>query len=331
MRQALLASVLAVLAVPACGNVDTSPDAGPGADASPTAPDAGVDTTAPRIVSMAPYGESGITADAVIQVVFSEPMDAASVRAAWSSPSLPAAAVELGWNAAGDVLTVTPSSPLGYNEGVGLDPSVVHARVYAYEILDTATDRAGNRLAIGDLTSFTTLRRMHVELAAIGPLTRTMRGDGLVLGETAVTMAVGDTAAGLAYKTFLAFALPVLPAGAALEAATLAGSQNGVAGDPYGLGDLAALHVTTGAALDAPAFSAPPLADLGAFSTSGTPGPRELDVTAPVADDLANHAARGERSQYRLEYPVGTDADGVGDEAHFARSSWQLALSYLVE
>jgi hypothetical protein len=50
-----------------------------------------------------------------------------------------------------------------------------------------------------------------------------------------------------------------------------------------------------------------------------------------VVDDYANSAARGGRSQYRLEYPGGTNNDGVRDIAFFTRTAFVLRLTYVVE
>jgi len=327
-------STVLAAALVACGNVDmsTDPDAGSDPTGDATTPDAGgADTTAPAVAAVTPAdGTAGVAADAVIVVEFTEPMDQASVEAAWTSTDLPAASVGFAWSAAGDTLTVTPAGPLTYAAGVGIDPAVVAARIYAFEIAATATDLAGNPLAAAVTTSFTTKRRLRVDLAVIDALTRSMRGDGLVLSTGAVNTVVGDTSADLQYKTFVGFTLPQLPAGAVVELVTLSGSQAGATGSPYLLGAVSARHVNT-ATIDAPAFTAPPLADAGVFSIDTTLGLHNLDVTARVIDDLANHVARGDRTQFRLEFPSATNSNGASDAANFTRSSFAARLVYLID
>jgi hypothetical protein len=317
-----------VLAAAACGSV-TSPTQ-PDASGDPTG-DATPDGVAPTVTSVSPPdGAAGVAADAVIVIAFSEPMAAASVEAAWTSAALPAAAVALSWNAAGDTLTITPSAPLELAEGTGLDPSTVVPRAYEIGLAATATDRSGVALAAPLTVGFTTQRRMTVDLAPIGSLTRTMRGDGLVLGDTAVTLTVGDTTGNLQYKTFASFTLPELPAGASLETATLGAAQNSVVNNAYLLGTLDALHVNT-ATIDAAAFGAAPLAAIGVLSATATTGRKTIDVKAAVADDLAQRVARGGRTQYRLQFPTATNSDATADEARFSRSGFGLTLTYLVD
>jgi len=320
-----------LLIVAACGGVQTDPPAGDaGDDTSPDA-DVGGDHIAPTIAATAPAdGTAGVTADATITIAFSEPMDRASVEGAWTSADLPASAVDFAWNAASDTLVVMPHDPLVLAKGAGVDPSVVAPRAYQFGVGIGAADTAGNHLAAAFAAGFTTQREMTVALLPISALTRSMRGDGVVFGETAVTLTSGDTVSNLQTKTFVSFTLPVLPAGASVASATLTASQNSTLGNPYGLGDLVAQHVNT-AVIDAAAFGAAPLSSVGVLSRSATIGVKALDVKTEVVDDLANHAARGERSQFRLEFETQTDADGVDDEARFSRSGMMLGLVYLVD
>jgi Bacterial Ig-like domain len=316
---------LSLLFVVACGSV-TKPPAG-----DDTQPDAGGDDTAPPVLSTTPAdGATGVAADATITIAFSEAMDRASVEAAWQSDDLPASAVDFAWNASDDMLVVTPHAPLELAEGAGVDPSVVAARVYHVGLGASATDAAGTPLAAAVTIGFATRKRMTAPCAPIASLTRSMRGDGVVFGEPAVTMTVGDTTANLQLKTFASFTLPQLPAGAAIESASLAANQNTTVNAPYALGKVVAMHVTADA-IDATAFAAPPLANAGALSTDASAGAKTLEVTDEVADDVANRAARGERSQFRLELETATNGDGVNDEARFSRSGMALSIVYVVD
>ena len=52
---------------------------------------------------------------------------------------------------------------------------------------------------------------------------------------------------------------------------------------------------------------------------------------AELADDLANHEARNEHTQYRLEFQTPTNSNGIADEARYSRSGFSLAASYLLD
>jgi hypothetical protein len=330
-------TLLFLTSLAACGSVpdgpgsgDDAPDANPLApDADPSEPDADPsDATAPMIVSISPLtGASGITPDAVIVVEFSEPMDRGVTEAAWASPDLPAAAVAFGWNAIGDTLTVTPQAPLELAEGTGLDPSAVVPRSYSFTIGVGAADAAGNSLPSPVSSMFTTARRMQVDLTQIPALTRGVDGTGEVIS-VQTDIGFGDDNVGVQYKGFAGFQLPMLPASATLETATLGAAQVQIIGAPYVLGPLVVRHINT-PTIDAGDFNAAALADLGVLSTAPALGARSLDVTAAVADDLANHAARGGRNQYRLEHATSTNADGEYDLSVFRRVDFTVSLTYL--
>jgi len=317
--------LFAVILLPACGGVANPSDGdGPG-DADPGDPDV------PRVLSTSPNdGAAGVAAASTITVAFSRPMDPASVEAAWQSTDLPREGVSFAWNAASDTVVVTPAQPLELAEGTGLDPSVVPARSYHVSIDTTARATAGAALAAPVALAFTTQRVMTVELEPIGVLTRSMRSDGVVFGETAVTLTHGDTTGNLQLKTFVTFALPVLPSGGVAERARLGANQNSTVGVPYALGKLVARHVSA-ATIDAAAFTASPLGTAGALSSDATAGAKTLDVSSEVLDDLANHAARGERTQFRLELEAATDNGADADEARFSRSGMTLTLVYSAE
>jgi hypothetical protein len=326
----VFAFCLVVLA--ACGGVRTPDDPVVDGDVAGDG-DVGVDGANPpgtaSVLAVDPAtGALGVLADATITVTFSEAMDQASVEAAWQSTDLPATAVGFAWNAAGDALTVTPKAPLELAEGS--DPATVVARAYTFGIATTAKALDGGALATPLAVTFHTARRIRITLAAIGTLTRSMRGDGVVFGETAVTMVVGDTTGDLQTKTYVTFALPTVPAGATIESATLAGSQNSINGVPFSLGALHVLH-TSVATMDAAAFGATPLGLAGDLATDPSTGTKRLDVRAELADDLANHQARKEHTQYRLEFQTPTNSNGIADEARYSRSGFSLAASYLLD
>lgn len=317
---------LLVVLLAACGSVpapkaDGGDGSGSGVDADPAAP--------PSVVSTMPANmAAGVKPDAVIIVQFSKPMDQATVQAAWTSADLPTAQVSFAWNGAGDTVTVTPAQPLPVATGTGLNPSTVTPKEIAYSIAATATDTMGKPLTSALAVKFTTVRRLTHDVANIDALTQSLGNDGVVVSPP--SGAVGKSNFTNAFfRVFASFQLPMLPTGATLEAALLSGVQEATAGSPYTkLGNLKAQHVNF-AQFDANTFAATPLGNvIGDFSTSLTVETKTIGVTAQVVDDYANSAARGGRSQYRLEFPLGTNNDGVRDFAYFTRTSFTLRLTY---
>jgi hypothetical protein len=337
-----LALVLALLLAAACGSVDAgdpepgedSPDAAPGdhtgdADGGPTDDADPGDPDRPAVVSVTPAdGAAGVRSGANITVVFDREMDADSVEAAWSSELLPAGAVTFSWNPAGDTLTVNPADPLPLAEGEGLDPDVVDPIAVAYAIGTGATDVEGNALAAALEVDFTTARRMTVELGRNGPLSGSQESDGGSPPIAGDIFYSGDTGANLGVRMLISFALPDLPDGAELVAATLSAEQVFASTNVFGVlgGGLEAVRVRFAQLTGA--YDAGDLGSLGIFSSSAADGTRSLPVTSAVRDDLADGVTY---SQFRFEFPLATDSDGLFDSLQFTRDSFALAMTYLVD
>ena len=317
--RALLAALLAGT-LAACGSVESDPDVDPDGG--------GDDDTAPSILSVSPANqEAAVAPDAVIVIEFSEAMDQASVEAAWISAEL-GSDVAFAWDGAGEVLTITPDE-LPVAEADGLDPSAVDPAIVSFGIGAAAIDLAGTPLEGALESSFSTVRRLRATVGHENLLTDSRTSSNSAPAGAGV-MYAGDTNADLQVKAVMTFALPELPAGAALESAALEIEHTGVSGTPYDdFGPLGAVHVTFAALADA--YAAAPLASLGEVSTDGADGARSLDVTARVADDLANREVRGGRSQYRFEFATGTDDSGTYDSAQFSKESLALRLTLLVD
>lgn len=337
MKQPLF-PVLALLLplAAACGSVDAGAgpgedgaDAGPGdhtgdSDADPGDPGDG----APEIVEVTPAdGAGGVMPDAEIVVEFSRPMDEASVEAAWSSATLPAAAVSFAWNPAGDVLTVTPDDPLPVAEGSGENPGAVESIAIAFAIATSARDADGNALAEPLDVEFRTVRRLSLEVPYHVPLS-----DSRYSNDTAnvgsETLFAGDDVDNQQIKMVVSFALPDLPPGALIDAAIFRSEHRGIFGeDAYqGLGDLRMIHVRFNGL--AAAFGAAGLGNQGVLSDDEQAGARSLSVTEAVADDYADDRAY---TQFRAEFPIPSDNDEAGEIAVFGRAEFELSLTYLVE
>lgn len=291
------------------------------------------DTSSPRVVSSVPAdGASGVRRDTSLAIAFDEPMDRASVEAAFHSDSLPARAPEFRWDAAGMLLNVVLDAPLSY--AAGGDPNQVAAIGYDYLIGSAARDLAGNSLPETRI-SFTTLREISVRVGAQADATLTgnWRSDGVYGTDscalTGSNMCIGDSSFGpdASYRGFASFDLSALPAALAeISQAKLELQVGSILGSPFaGLGPLALEHVQF-AAIGPEAFLAPALTQLGSVTTSQIGTTLSLDVSSAVRADLAGEA----RSQYRLRFSKQSDADGSTDLLFSSRASASLSVSYLI-
>src|SRR5689334_15730495 len=104
-------ALLSCAAVSGCGSVS---DSGPGPQPDPN------DTVSPRVVSTTPTANAtGVVADTKLVIVFDEPMDPATVEAAYTSTDLPLEQISLNYNADQTAFTITPVQPLVYAQGIG--------------------------------------------------------------------------------------------------------------------------------------------------------------------------------------------------------------------
>ncbi|MEZ4372912.1 MAG: Ig-like domain-containing protein [Polyangiaceae bacterium] len=166
------------------------------------------DITPPRIIDALPAdGEAGVREDAKIVITFSEPMDQAATEAAYESPDISAGQVTMEWNAAGDVLTITPNAPLPY---VNAGDRAVAALEFAYKINTSATDLAGNSLAADPEYRFTTARRCTRALEPVASLTGLVSSNGY---DATNDIIVGDGSANQEYRGFLTLDMSKLPDG----------------------------------------------------------------------------------------------------------------------
>ncbi len=136
--------------------------------------------------------------------------------------------------------------------------------------------------------------------------------------DTGTPISAGDTdgSFGNVARGFVQFDRSGIPAGATVLSAVLRLHQSAVFGVPYAsLGNVVVDHVVIGLSLDAADFGASPLqADVGVLSSNAVVGLKSLDVTAQVVADVA--AARSS-SDFRLRFPLGSDANALDDYAQF--------------
>jgi hypothetical protein len=298
---------------------------------------AGADTTPPTVISIdPPDGATGVTSDKSIVITFSEKMDQAATQSAYQSATLPSGAVTFTWNAEGTTLTVKPNNPLAYASGTDLN--TVTALRYSFSLTTTAKDAAGNVLASVS-SSFQTLRKIFLNLVSEAGRDGTVVSNGN-FSASFPQIFVGDSPDNFGLRGFFSFDLSAIPQGAVGAGnARLALFKEKVDGNPYAsLGSPMRLdHVSYGDGLAGEDYDTPSLADLGSFDTSASPasGSISADVLRSVQNDLANRAARGNRSQYRLSFANATDNNSTGDRAVFTASESGtnrpvLSISYFI-
>jgi hypothetical protein len=317
IRLALTSSLLVSASLLGCGSVE-----------DPDPKDMG-DTTAPTIVSVTPSaGQAGVPASATIVITFSEPMDRVATEAAYSSQHLPAGSVTMSWNETSDTLTITPNQPLALAEGIGNDPSVTEAKLYALWITTAALDSAGNPLAEQLQLEFTTQKHMATTAPFNRELTRYRVSNGGV-SAIGADLRIGDNAM-LTYRGFVTFDLSALPEGIEIATAELGVSQTAIVGTPFDLGALSTVHVTY-ALVNGVAWSAPALSTMDPLTTTAALGPRTVDISAAVAEDYADRIARGNYAQFRLEFPKPNNNDVDSDMVELGTASFKMSLEYLAD
>lgn len=136
------------------------------------------------------------------------------------------------------------------------------------------------------------------------------QGGATFLGEALV----GDNGGAQGERACIDFELTGVPTGAHVVTATMTLVQRVVRGTPYAtLGSLLLDHVVYGTVLEAGEYARTPIESAFAvLSTDATLGPRTIDVTAQVQNDLA----RGQ-SQFRLRFSTENDLDAVIDDAEW--------------
>jgi hypothetical protein len=329
-------AALFAISLAACAGVDSTDMDDPVID-DPEVDDPAGDTTAPTVELLSPVdGATGIDRGARVSISFSEAMDQLSVQNSLDSADL--GAVSFEWNAAGTTLQIVPAQPLEYAEGTGTDPSVTPGIVYRVALSNGATDAAGNPLAAGVESNFTTLKRISYTLVRDNEQTGAGKPAGVTTDDNDFLNIGDDDAGGLAngYRGYITMDMSPLPQTAIeVESATLRGHQMFVSGDPYNaLGNGNGLLLDHGIFELGPngnenfAFNLTPLSAVGEFAQADDTAV-SIDVSSQVNDDLQNRAARLERSQYRLRFDGFSNLDDVEDTAYIGRNELVLQVVYI--
>jgi len=280
----------------------------------------------PQVLAIEPANNAvGVRENASIKLTFSEPMDTASVEAAFSAPQI--GAVTFIWNLSNTEVTIVPGSPLRYADGVGDDPSVVQALTYELVLQTSAVSQQGMPLAAATASVFSTLKQMDTTAPIYGDMTMHVSNTGsIALPDT--DLRVGDGVANTMSRGLITFNLSAITDRAVeIESARLRAIKTSVVGDPFAINpSISSYHISFTDPVAG--YSVEPLATMGTFASASTGGVSE-DVTSAVADDLAHRVDRQQMSQFRIQFDAGTDGDGGQDYAVFGRNTLELKLRYL--
>jgi hypothetical protein len=267
-------------------------------------------------------GAVGVLAEAPIVLTFSEPMNTASVHAAWSSLNLPAEALNFSWNPAGTVLTVDASGVLEHQAG---DQNVM-ALGYDFSLQINAVDAEGDPLASPFTTWFDTARDVTMVIPASPSVPS---GTGSFDGTASTdVLRVGDSASNTTWRAFTTFDLSSVPEGVVRwEEAVLAANQASVEGAPYeGLGGLIVGVVRPFQGIAAPEHAAALVDELAFSSTSevGDPaGDRAVGVASAIEEALDGGAGA---VTFRFGFSTPDDGDGSEDAATLEGPTLTLRL-----
>jgi hypothetical protein len=302
-------------------------DGTPPADLVSAADGCGGDCTPPTIIANAivPANNStGVRSDTKISIAFSEPMNRQTTEAAFASSDIPSRTYS--WDSSGTILTVTPAGGLAY--ATGTDPALAPLS-YSFSLTTTATDLAGNHLQGGSAVTFSTLRKITLEVGVVPQMSGNV-ADG---GETIVDdrWASAGCDANEENRAFVTFNLSGLPAAiAGLDGAELALTDNTTA-PPPSLGAVVSVgHIvfsTTGPSLFGVQSDA-----LGTLARSGQIS--RLSNSAlrdAVWADYADRTNRSNRSQYRMRVEVQCPSTPPNARSDYDPQLSRLSITYLIK
>lgn len=282
----------------------------------------------PVVVSIdPPHGATGLYADQLITITFSEPMDEALMDQAleFSSPS----ALVLSWNEDSTVLTIDPTLDLAY--ATGSSPIAVDPLEYTIEVTTDATDVAGNPLEEGVSSTFFTLRNLTVGIPHDSAYTGTIVGStGEIQTGAGDDPIVGDHSDNVPRRGFMGFSISGLPSGIVqFNSAQLRADQWLVSGNPIpSLGSAVTIHHISPEVLPGGAFGSAQLENLGVWSDEDSysaTNTKSTDVTNNVQYDYENGETH---TQYRLELPTQTNFNTTTDRLRY--NDEVLEINYLV-
>jgi hypothetical protein len=276
------------------------------------------DTTPPTSLGFLPSNSAmGVERTGLITILFSEPMNKASVQSAFMITSpIGFNSGAFAWNEASTEMTYRPNADFSY--GTSVD----------WQVSTTAKDASGNLLQTLITGTFRIIRlntlTINFDLSTSGSLSKPnyIRQSPIYNLEV-----IGDGAGNDTYRLFIGFKLNELPENTiSITRGTLKWWITGQQGDPFEkFGNLLLEQVHIGDNLDGngteggsnPAaekdFNAAPLSSAIVVSTNISSTQGIFDITPLLRKDWADRAILNHRSQFRLRFEKDSDGDGNRD------------------
>lgn len=287
------------------------------------------DTVAPTVLRITPSnGATMLTTDTDrIVITFSEPMNQGSAQAAFV-PHFASPKAAFSWNTTGNELTIDPK--LTYPTSI--DPDAPNAP-FSFDLTTVAKDLAGNSLTAGVSNwQFSLLR----EITQAIPYWEAYGGNVSADGVRNKSLSVGDLKTNAERRGFATYDISPVPNGVQrFLSASIETSIIAIDGDPFGsFGNLLLQSVQFGQ-VDASAFNAQVVRDLGTLLAATDVHEVKhfvsKDVLSAFEDDYENRVARGNLSQYRLLYASAPNQNSASDAIVFSNTMTgnTLTVKYL--
>ncbi|WP_275900395.1 Ig-like domain-containing protein [Pyxidicoccus trucidator] len=295
------------------------------------------DTTAPTVLVASPSQTStGNARNTLFEIVFSEPMNKASVQAAFSITA-PSGFNGGGfsWNEAGTVMTYVLPASFAFGADV------------SWQVSTSAKDAAGNALTEALTRVFRIVRQGTTTLRFNPETSGGVGAPGYLRNNHLYNLvSLGDDGADNIYRLFIGFKLDSLPEELTqVSQATLRWWVTTQLGNPFEKhGRLLLEPVDVGDEIaltsDGPTpeiiadYDAEPLAPGVGVLASSVASPGSLDVTSWVAQDWSNRIVRNKRTQYRLRFEQAVTNDSIADvlrsdaEVHPTLAELQVVYEY---
>jgi len=273
---------------------------------------------APTILDTAPADHaSGVRSDQNIVVVFSQAMDRGATEAAFDKQSLPAGS--FSWSADSKTMTYKPSTPLAYATATA--PATPQARLYSFQIRESATSAAGVRLAAAQTFFFTTARQIILELfpSELWSVKSTGTASQCMAPAGCTKVPIGDDDAKVGLRAVFRYTAS-LPAEAFVQEVQMYVDIGFVSGSVSNLGALQVAKVSTVAGTPTPTGAT------FTFSPGANGTTTSANVTVPAL--ISNGSLGTADLLIAVQWSIVTDNDNAPD--NISLGDGHLVLHYLL-
>lgn len=276
------------------------------------------DTTPPTLLSASPAsGSKALPRETKIKLLFSEPMNRASVERAFSfiNPEGTTFA-PITWNSAGTEVEFTPAAALRYGTTV------------TWKLSTEATDLAGN--AFSGTGEYFSIIRMEVHQLSVTTQLSTIASTEVI--PTPNTWPIGDDSENRPYHGFVTFGLQSLVSDHVIRivSAKLTWTYENPGVGPFSsLGRFVVEPVNYGNSTNnvflTPSIGTPLL--LGYQDLGVSNGATNIPFTDMVVEAWNQRASRSNNAQFRLRFESWTDNDGAADSLNIYPGNLWLIIT----